>query len=44
MSHYQVIRALISARIVTASHVMALRRQGYNWMQIRLGIEVPAVA
>ena len=43
MSHYQVVRSLISARVVTASHVMALKRQGWNWMEIRLSIEVPAI-
>lgn len=44
MSHYQVVRSLIVARVVTASHVMALRRNGYTWAQIRLSIQVPAIA
>lgn len=43
MSWYQLVRSLITARVVTASHVMALRRNGYTWAQIYYGIEVKAV-
>lgn len=43
MPHYQAVRALISARVVSAAHVMALRRQGWNWMEIRLSVEIPAI-